>query len=306
LQSNKKQILLVNIRKHWTIYLLLLIPVVYIIIFAYVPMFGILIAFKEFSIKKGFLGGEWVGLKYFEQFVTTPMFPTLLKNTLIISLYSLIAGFPLPLILALALNEVKSKLFKKTVQMVTYAPHFISTVALVGIILQMLHPHVGMVNNVIELFGGERIDFMAYRNLFRHIYVWSGVWQEMGFSAIIYIAALAGVNSELVEAAIIEGCSRLQRVRYIDIPAIKPTIVVLVIMSIGGIMGVGFDKIFLMQNPINLSVSEVISTFVYKRGMQKMQYSYATAVGVFNSVVNFVLLALANTLAKKFGETSIW
>lgn len=295
-----------ELKKRWQLYLLLVLPVSYILIFHYLPMAGLIIAFKEFSIRNAFFGGKWVGLKYFNQFITTPMFPNLVRNTLVISIYQLLAGFPIPILLALFLNEVKSNRFKKTVQTITYAPYFISTVVMVSIILQVLNVHTGLVNNIIRVMGGTTIDFMAKPDLFIHIYVWSGVWQSMGFSAIIYIAALSGVDPSQVEAAIIDGAGKVQRVWYIDLPAIKSTIVVLFIMAVGRLMSVGFDKVYLMQNPLNLPVSEIISTFVYKRGLQQLQFSYATAVGLFNSIINFILLMITNTVSRKFGENSLW
>ena len=302
----KKNSLKTELKKRWQLYLLLLLPVLYIVIFYYLPMAGLVIAFKEFSVRNAFFGGQWVGLKYFVQFISTPMFPNLLRNTLVLSVYQLLAGFPIPILLALFINEIKSSHFKKSVQTITYAPYFISTVVMVSIIMQVLNLNTGVVNNIIRLVGGNPIDFMARPELFVHIYVWSGVWQTMGFSAIIYIAALSGVDPSQVEAAVIDGAGKLQRVWHIDIPAIKPTIVVLFIMAVGRIMSVGFDKAYLMQNPLNLPVAEIISTFVYKRGLQQLQFSYATAVGLFNSIINFVLLYITNAVSKKFGEDSLW
>jgi putative aldouronate transport system permease protein len=295
-----------DFRKRWQLYLMLLLPVLYIIIFCYVPMGGIVIAFKDYSFRKGILGSDWVGLKYFKQFFGSPDIGMLLKNTLIISFYQLIVTFPAPIILALALHIIGNDRFKKFMQTVTYAPYFISTVVLVGIVLQCLHLNIGIVNTVIEFLGMDRVDFMGRVSYFRHIYVWSGVWQTTGFSAIIYIAALGNVDQSLVEASLIDGANRLQRIRIVELPALKPIITIQLIMAIGSIMGVGFDKIYLMQNTLNLPVSEIISTYVFKRGMKDLQYSFATAVGLFNSVVNFILLFAANKLSQKFGETSLW
>lgn len=295
-----------DFRKRWQLYLMLLLPVLYIIIFCYVPMGGIVIAFKDYSFRKGILGSDWVGLKYFKQFFGSPDIGMLLKNTLIISFYQLIVTFPAPIILALALHIIGNDRFKKFMQTVTYAPYFISTVVLVGIVLQCLHLNIGIVNTVMEFLGMDRVDFMGRVSYFRHIYVWSGVWQTTGFSAIIYIAALGNVDQSLVEASLIDGANRLQRIRIVELPALKPIITIQLIMAIGSIMGVGFDKIYLMQNTLNLPVSEIISTYVFKRGMKDLQYSFATAVGLFNSVVNFILLFAANKLSQKFGETSLW
>lgn len=292
--------------KQWQLYAMVLLPVVYIILFAYVPMGGIIVAFKDYSLRKGILASDWVGLKYFAQFMSTPIFGNVLRNTVLLSLYSLAAGFVMPILLALALNEVKSVLFKKTVQMVTYFPFFISTVVMVGIIYQVLNPTGGIVNNVVELLGGKRVNYMSVTGLWRSIYVWSGVWQGTGYGAIIYIAALTAVDPQLVESAIIDGATRLQRVLHIDLPAMAPTITIMLILAIGNIMGVGFEKVYLMQNTLNLDVSEVISTYVYKRGLVNFQYSLATAVGVFNAIVNFIMLIIANTIARRVSESSLW
>lgn len=293
-------------RKNWQLYLMLLLPVAYIIIFAYIPMGGATIAFKDYRIKKGVWGSPWVGMRHFYNFFTTPNFTMLLKNTLILSLYSLLVSFPFPILLALAINECSSKTYRKTVQMITYAPYFISTVVLVGIMNNFFSLRTGFVNSVAKLIGAPQVNYMGIPSLFRHMYVWSGVWQSAGYSAVIYIAALASVDYSLVEAANIDGAGRLMRIWHIDIPTILPTIVIQLILAVGGIMGIGFEKVYLMQNPINLDVSEIISTFVYKRGMTQFQYSYATAVGLFNSVVNLVLILAANLFASKVGSTSLF
>lgn len=298
--------LLYDARKNWQLYLMLLLPVAYIIIFAYVPMGGATIAFKDFRIKKGVWGSPWVGMQYFVDFFTTPNFGMLLKNTLILSLYSLVVSFPFPILLALAINECSSKGYRKTVQMITYAPYFISTVVLVGIMNNFFSLRTGFINSVAKLIGAEQVNYLGISGLFRHMYVWSGVWQSAGYSAVIYIAALASVDYSLVEAAQIDGAGRLRRIWHIDIPTILPTIVIQLILAVGSIMGIGFEKVYLMQNPINMDVSEIIATFVYKRGMTQFQYSYATAVGLFNSVINLVLIVLANLFASKVGSTSLF
>jgi len=247
-----------------------------------------------------------VGLKHFKNFFTTPDFKNLMTNTLALSLYSLIISFPMPILLALAINEMRGRHYKKVVQMVTYLPYFISTVVLVGIMQNIFSVRTGLVNNIIMLFGGKAIDFMGKPGLFRSLYVWSGVWQGMGYSAVIYIAALASVDISQTEAAIIDGAGRFARVWNVDIPAIMPTIVIQLILAVGSIMSLGFEKVYLMQNPVNMQTSEIISTFVYKRGLINFQYSYATAVGLFNSVCNMVLIVLANMFSKRVNETSLW
>ena len=304
--KKKKWGLREDIQKRWQLYLMLLLPVLYIAIFCYIPMGGIVIAFKNYSFRKGIMGSDWVGLKYFIQFFTNPDMVRLLRNTLVISIYQLLASFPTPIILALALHIIGGTRFKKFMQSLTYAPYFISTVVLVGIVLQCLHLNIGIVNSVLDFLGLDRIDFMGRASYFRHIYVWSGVWQVTGYSAIIYIAALGNVDQSLVEASQIDGANRLQRIRIVELPALKPIITIQLILAIGSIMGVGFEKVYLMQNNLNLPVSEIISTYVFKRGLRDMQYSFATAVGLFNSVINFILLFTANKLSQKFGETSLW
>ena len=295
-----------EVKRHWQLYLMLVLPVTYLIIFAYLPMGGAIIAFKDYSIRGGIWGSDWVGLKHFRNFFTTPDFRNLMRNTLALSLYSLIISFPMPILLALAINEMRGRHYKKVVQMVTYLPYFISTVVLVGIMQNIFSVRTGLVNNVITLLGGTAVDFMGKPELFRSLYVWSGVWQGMGYSAVIYIAALASVDTSQVEAAIIDGAGRFARVWNVDIPAIMPTIVIQLILAVGSIMSLGFEKVYLMQNPVNMQYSEIISTFVYKRGLINFQYSYATAVGLFNSVCNLVLIVLANMFSKKVNETSLW
>lgn len=295
-----------EVKRHWQLYLMLVLPVTYLIIFAYLPMGGAIIAFKDYSIRGGIWGSDCVGLKHFKNFFTTPDFKVLMRNTLALSLYSLVISFPMPILLALAINEMRGRHYKKVVQMVTYLPYFISTVVLVGIMQNIFSVRTGLINNIITVFGGTAVDFMGKPEFFRSLYVWSGVWQGMGYSAVIYIAALASVDTSQVEAAIIDGAGRFARVWNVDIPAIMPTIVIQLILAVGSIMSLGFEKVYLMQNPVNMQFSEIISTFVYKRGLINFQYSYATAVGLFNSVCNLVLIVLANMFSKKVNETSLW
>ena len=277
-----------EVKRHWQLYVMLILPVTYLIIFAYLPMGGAVIAFKDYSIRGGIWGSDWVGLKHFKNFFTTPDFKVLMRNTLALSLYSLVISFPMPILLALAINEMRGRHYKKVVQMVTYLPYFISTVVLVGIMQNIFSIRTGLVNNIITALGGTAVDFMGKPELFRSLYVWSGVWQGMGYSAII------------------DGAGRFARVWNVDIPAIMPTIVIQLILAVGSIMSLGFEKVYLMQNPVNMQFSEIISTFVYKRGLINFQYSYATAVGLFNSVCNLVLIVLANMFSKKVNETSLW
>ncbi|MBF9017616.1 MULTISPECIES: sugar ABC transporter permease [unclassified Oceanispirochaeta] len=295
-----------KIKRHWQYYLLLLPPLLFLLIFHYIPMTGLVMAFKKFSIHKGILGSPWAGLKYFRQFFSSPLCWILIRNTIGISLYTLIAGFPLPILLALGVNELKGEKFKKSVQMITYAPYFISTVVMVSIVMQMLHPRTGLLNIMITALGGEAINFMGEASMFKSIYVWSGIWQYTGYSAILYIAALAGIDPTLYEAAKMDGVSRLKRIIYIDIPGIIPTIIILLILNVGNLMNIGFEKIFLMQNDLNLVSSEIISTYIYKVGLRHAQFSFSTAIGFFNSIINFTLLVTVNRLARKYSEVSLW
>ncbi|CAH1220024.1 ABC transporter permease subunit [Paenibacillus sp. JJ-223] len=295
-----------SLKKHWELYLLVLPPVLYLLIFKYIPMVGVQIAFKDFSVVKGIWDSPWVGLKHFEAFFESPNFWLLIKNTIGISFYSLLAGFPIPIMLALALNEIRTGFFKKSVQMVTYAPHFISTVVMVSIIILMLSPHVGVVDRLFSFLGFPMTNFMGIPEYFKSIYVWSGVWQGMGYSSIIYIAALASVDPSLYEAARMDGASRLRKIWHIDIPALVPVTVIMLILSLGSIMGVGFEKIFLMQNPLNTSASEVISTYVYKVGLIGANFSFSSAVGLFNSIINLILLVVVNAISRKVSQNSLW
>lgn len=295
-----------SLRKNWDLYVLVAPVIVYFIVFDYFPMYGVQIAFKNFIAAKGIWGSDWAGFAHFERFFNSYYFWRLIKNTLGISLYSLVVGFPVPLILALMINEVGSRPFKRFVQTVTYAPHFLSTVVMVGLILIFLDPQNGMVNLLIRFFGGQPISFMTEPEWFKTIYVFSGVWQNMGWSSIIYLAALAGIDPTLHEAARVDGASRLQRIWHINLPGIMPTVVILLIMNVGHLMGVGFEKIYLMQNDLNKESSDVISTYVYTSGIVGAQYSFSAAVGLFNSVVNFILLVSVNYIARRLNETSLW
>ncbi|WP_422661137.1 ABC transporter permease [Paenibacillus sp. EC2-1] len=295
-----------KMRIHWPLYVLLLPPIIYVAIFNYLPMYGVLLAFKQYKPLEGIIGSPWVGFSHFEQFFSSPSSWRIINNTILISLYSLVAGFPLPILLAVALNEVRIQWFKKSVQMLTYAPYFISSVVLVGIVMQVLDPRIGLVNQFIQLFGGEPINFMGEPQSFRSIYVWMGIWQGTGYGAIIYLAALAGVSKDLQEASIIDGASKVRRIWHVDLPSIRPTIVILLVLSIGGIMSVGFETIYLMQNNLNLSVSEIISTYVYKVGLINSNYGFSTAIGLFNSIINLILLIIANFTARKLTDSGLW
>jgi putative aldouronate transport system permease protein len=301
----KKASKLKKILSNYQLYLFLLPALVYFIVFHYVPMYGILIAFKDFVATKGIMGSPWVGFKHFERFFDSYQFWSLIKNTLGLSVIQLIVGFPLPIFLALMMNQIRSDKYKRFVQTVVYAPHFISVVVLAGMIY-VFFSNNGLINNLILIFGGDPISFMAKPDWFKPLYIASGVWQETGWAAIIYLAALAGVSPELHEAAVMDGANRWQRIFHVDIPAIMPTAVILLILNVGNIMNIGFEKAYLLQTPMNQPAAEIIPTYVYKMGLQQAQYSFAAAVGLFNSVINLVLLVLVNKFAKKLSGTGLW
>jgi ABC-type polysaccharide transport system permease subunit len=280
--------------------------VAFVFIFSYLPMGGVLVAFKDYSVRRGIWGSQWAGLKYFRQFFNTPIFGTILKNTIVLSLMSLVIGFPFPILLAFAFNEVSNLRVKKIIQTLTFAPYFISTVIVVSIVFQIFGYRYGVVNSAFKLVGLNPVDFLGLDAFFRPAYVWSGIWQGAGYGSVLYLAALSGIDPTLYDAAAIDGASRFQRVLYIDIPGIAPTIIITLILNAGGILGVGFEKVFLMQNPVNYRISEVIATYVYKVGIQQAQFSFATAVGFFNSAVNCFILLLVNAIARRVNETSLF
>jgi len=297
-----------RILQSYELYLFLLPAVLLLIVFNYMPMYGILIAFKDFKPAAGIMGSSWAGLKYFSRFFSMPMFTVILKNTLVLSFYSLLAGFPLPIILALLLNSTPNDKLKRLVQTITYAPHFISIVIIVGMINIFFSPSTGIVVNIMHTLGfmDGNLELLMNAGSFPHLYVWSGVWQSIGWNSIIYLGALSGVDPALHEAAIVDGASKFQRVMRIDFPSILPTIVILLILNSGSIMNVGFEKAFLMQNSFNLSNSEVINTYVYKIGIKEAQYSLSSAIGLFNSVINFVMIILVNQISRRLGQGSLW
>jgi putative aldouronate transport system permease protein len=304
-KDKARRLLLRDIMRDRQLYLLLLLPLLYVAVFKYGPMYGLQIAFKDYLIRTGFWGSPWVGLKHFKQFMGSYYFPRLLGNTIGISLYSMIAGFFPPIILAIAFNECRMNFMKKAVQLITYAPHFLSTVVVVGIITQVLSTN-GMINTLIAAMGRSRITFLGEAGLFKSIYVWSGVWQGTGYSSIIYLAALAGINPELQEVAYIDGANIWQRIWHVDIPGILPTAIILLIVNTAGLLNVGFEKVYLLQNPLNMSASDVISTYTYRMGLVDMNYSMATAVGLFQSLISFAFMITVNQISRKLSETSLW
>jgi len=294
------------IRRDWQLLLLCAIPVTYFLVFHYVPMYGVQIAFKEFRAVDGIWGSAWVGLKHFKRFFSSSQFWPLIKNTLGLSFMQILLGFPVPILLAIMLNQVKHQKYRKFVQTIAYCPHFISIVVLTGMLYIFLSPRNGIINQVIQAFGGEPVFFLGDTRYFKITYVISGIWQHAGWSTIIYIAALAGVSTDLYEAAQVDGANKWQRIWHIDLPGILPTIVMMLILEMGKVMNLGFQKVYLMQNAQNLAASEIISTYIYKVGMLDAQYSYSAAINLFNNLINIILLVTVNKLAKIVTDNSLW
>lgn len=293
------------ILSNWQLWVLMLPAIAATFVFNYIPMYGVQIAFKNYKIKKGIMGSDWVGFKYFKMFLGTPSFWMMLRNTLSLSLFSL-ALFPVNVIVALMINELRSPGYKKTVQMISYAPHFMSTVVICGMIRLFFARDNGIVNNVIAALGGQRYDYLSSGNAFKYLYVLSGVWQDIGWGTIIYLSALANVSQDQVEAALIDGASRMQIVVHINIPHILPMAIILFIMAAGKTLSVGYEKILLLQNPLNLDSSQVFSTYVYQIGMKDGNYSMSTAVDLFNCVANIVVLTIVNFISKRASGVGLW
>lgn len=298
--------ILKQLRDHWILYLMVLPVVIYFIIFHYRPLYGITLAFKNYRVKLGISGSPWAGFDHFKRFFSSYNFKMLLSNTLGISVYSLVVGFPIPIAFAIMLHYLQSKRLKKVVQMVSYAPHFISTVVICSMLTIFTATDTGIFNIILKAFGKESVSFLSKPEWFKSIYVWSGVWQGMGWDAIIYLAALSGVDYQTHEAAMLDGASILKRIIHIDLPSIAPTIIMLLILRMGSLMGVGFEKVFLLQNDLNYSASSIISTYVYEVGLIDSDFSFSTAVGLFNNVINVILLVGANVFSKKVFHESLW
>lgn len=294
-----------DFKKNKVKYFMISFIVLYYILFYYLPLYGSLIAFQDFSPRLGFLGSDWVGLKHFKDFISGNSFFRVLKNTFLLSGLDILIGFPLPIIFALLLNEIRSKAFKKTIQTVSYMPHFISLVIVCGMIKNFCG-YDGLINDCIELFGGERLSILQSIPAFKYVYVLSNVWQQLGWNSIIYIAALGGINAELYEAAKIDGANRFKQTIHVTIPGIMGTIMIMLIMRIGQVLSVGYEKVLLLYNPTIYDSADVISTYIYRKGLVELNWSFSSAVGLFNSVVNFVFLIAANTLSKKTTEVGLW
>ena len=297
-------------RKDWDLYLFLLLPMIYIIVFKYLPMGGLVVAFKDYKVRQGIWGSDWVGFEQFARFFESYMFKDIMVNTFVLSFYSILVSFPIPVLFALTINSVQNKRFKKVTQTIVNMPHFISTVVLVGVLMMIFHNRQGIYGNVMHMITGKYpADLFASPQAFRHFYVWSAVWQNFGWDSIIYTAALSSVDPSYHEAAQMDGASRFKRVIHVDLPTIIPTIVTMLILKMGHVLTLGFEKIFLMQNSLNLSASQVVSTYVYEMGISGEgagNFSYATAIGMFNNVIQFILVIIVNKISKKVSETSLW
>ncbi len=293
--------------KHKTLYFLMFPGIAFYIIFKYIPMYGVLIAFQDYRVTRGVWNSDWVGLKHFIKFFyNTPGSWKLIRNTLLLNVYEIIFHFPAPIILALLLNELKSMLFKRVVQTISYMPHFLSTVVIVGMVVNFLSPQTGIINHFLAAFGFERIMFMGLPEWFRTIYISSEIWQKLGWGTILYLAAIAGIDPTLYEAAKMDGANRFQQMRHITFVGMVPVIVILFVLNLGNMMEIGYQKIILMYNPLVYETADVINTFVYRRGILSADFSFATAVGLFQSSIGFILVVLANRAARKYTETSLW
>lgn len=295
-----------HLKREWQLYLMLLPTILWLLIFLYKPMYGLQIAFKDYSLFRGVAGSPWIGFEHFETLFNNDQFLRALKNTIIMSLYSLVFGFPVPIALALMFNEVTNQTFKKTAQTVVYLPHFISSVIIAGIVITAFSPSAGIVNNILGWFGAEPVYFLTKPEWFRPIFVGTSIWQEAGFQSIVYLAAIAGVSPTLYESAVVDGASRWQMMWKITIPLIMPTIIIMLIIRIGNILEISFEMIVLLYQPATYETADVVNTFIYRQGLQGGQYDFAAAAGLFNAVVAFVLVMTANTISKRFSRTSLW
>lgn len=295
-----------KIKSNIPLYVLLFPSIILLIMFAYIPMLGLVIAFKDYSPANGIINSPWVGFKYFTQFFNSVQFGTTMMNTLKISIYSILVGFPLPILLALLCNQLRAGKFKKVFQVTTYLPHFISTMVMCGIIILFLSPNSGLIANIFKSLGWTMPNLLSKPDSFAGVYVWSDVWQHIGWDSIIYLAALSAIDPTYYEAATMDGASRMQKILNIDLPLLLPTAMILLILRAGSLLSIGFEKVLLLQNPLNLAGSEVISTYVYKVGMLNFQYSYSTAIGLFNTVVNLIILLSVNWFSKRYTKTGLF
>lgn len=295
-----------HFRKEWQIYVLLAPMIIWFVVFLYKPMYGLQIAFKDYSIFRGIAGSPWIGFEHFETLFSSSQFVRAVKNTIILSIYTLFIGFPMPIILALMFNEIINPIFKRTAQTIVYLPHFISSVIIAGIVITAFSPSAGIVNTVLGWFGVEPIYFLIRPEWFRPIFIGTGIWQEAGFSSIVFLAAIAGVNPSLYESAVVDGASRWQMMWKITVPSILPTILIMLIIRIGNLLEVSFEMIILLYQPATYSTADVVNTLIFRQGLQNGQYDIAAAAGLFNAVVAFVLVITANTISRRYSRTSLW
>ena len=300
-----KQSFLAGVKESKALYLLMLPSVIIFLLFTYYPMYGVIIAFKNFTPADGIFGSEWVGLQNFIQYFNSYQFGLTIRNTIVISLYTILVTFPLPIALALMCNQIRTKKFKKFFQVSTYLPHFISTVVMCGMLILFLSPSTGIISKLVGLFGFQLPNLMGSAAAFPHIYVWSEAWQHVGWDSILYIATLSSVDPSLYEAATMDGAGKWKKMLHVDVPALMPTVTIMLILRMGSVMSVGFEKVYLLQNTLNSSTSEIISTYVYKMGLISNQYSLSSAIGLFNNVINLALLLLVNAISKKISDTSL-
>lgn len=300
------QRLLFDLKNNWALWAMFLPVLIYYAVFHYAPMYGITLAFKKYQIKAGIMGSPWVGLEYFKRFFSGYNCWNLLKNTLSLSIYYFAVSFPLAILFAILIHYLTLGKLKKTIQMVSYAPHFISTVVICNMLIIFMTPDTGFFNILLSKLGLESVSFLSVPEFFSSIYVWSGVWQGIGWSAIIYLSALSGVDYSMHEAAIIDGASKLKRIFYIDLPSIKPTIIMLLILNLGSIMNIGFEKVYLLQNDLNFAASDIISTYTYRIGLQQADFGYSTAISLFNTAINLVFLLGSNAISRKVTGESLW
>ena len=306
--TKKKETWGQEIKRNWQLYVLMIIPMLYLLVFKYYPMVGVQIAFRNYKPVTGIWGSDWVGMKHFIRFFNNPQWLVLVKNTMAISLYTIVLTIPFPIMLAIAFDYARSRAFKKTVQMVTFLPHFLSTVIVVSLLNLIFDNRTGVVNNIIQLITGSKINFLGESRFYRSLYVWSGIWQNTGWSSILYISALAAVDTQVHEAAIIDGANKLRRIWHIDLTTIRPTIAIMIVMKLGSVLSVGFDKSYMMQNAVNLEYSEVLSTYEYKIGTGGLipNYSYSTAIGLMVSLINMILVVLSNKASNKLSGSGLW
>ncbi len=293
-------------RRDWDLLLIISLPFAYYVIFRYLPIYGVILSFKDFSIRKGILGSPWVGLKWFDQFFSSPYFFRLLRNTFLLSVYTIIFSFPVPIVFAILLSEIKHRWYQRFAQTTSYLPYFISMVVAMGMVINFLNPEEGVINVVLARLGITPVDFMNNARWFRSVYVVSGIWQTFGFTAILYLAAITSIDVQLFEAATMDGATRLQKIRFITLPSISSTIIILLILNLGNMLNVGFEKIILLYTPATYETGDVISTYVYRRGILENNFGFGSAVGLFNSVINFVLIVVFNRISRKVSSISLW